>query len=109
MIEDYEANGTWDNGKFRPWGEKKEPTAEIIVNVSVQGLPDLEKLKGLMEEIEESTRGRVRSDMMSLDETFSSAGFEHKEQQVGVGMVNRVKQAGLIAFRVATCPFRRKP
>lgn len=75
MIEDYEANGTWDNGKFRQWGEKK-PEEEV---------------------------------KMSLDETFSSAGFEHKERQVGVGMVNRVKQAGLIAFRVATCPFRRKP
>lgn len=74
-IEDYEANGTWENGKFRPWGEMKP---------------------------EDGVK-------MPLDETFSSAGFEHKERQVDVGMVNRVKLAGRIAFRVATCPFRRKP
>ena len=75
MIDDYEMNGTWNNGKFTPWGEKK-PEEEV---------------------------------KMPLDETFNSAGFEQKEKPNSVGMVNRVKLAGLIAFRVATCPFRKKP
>lgn len=103
MIKDDSAGGMWDKGRFFPYPDAAKEEIDIIVNICDNGT--LEEIENRIKAI----RYNIDEIGMTLDETFNSAGFEQKEKHTSVGMVNRVKLAGLTAFRVATCPFRKKP